>query len=106
MNIQKMMKQAQDMQKKITDVQLKLEASEIDGSAGGGAVTVRLSGKNNLLKVTIDPSLMNPDEKDVLEDLLVAAHADARKKIDDQFNSQMGVLTSGLNLPPGFKLPF
>lgn len=106
MNIQKMMKQAQDMQRKIAEMQTKLEASEIEGTSGGGAVKVRLSGKNNLLGVSIDPTLLKAEEKEMVEDLLVAAHADARKKIDEQFNTQMDSVTSGLSLPPGFKLPF
>ncbi len=106
MNLQKMMQQAQAMQQKMQEMQLKLEASETDGSAGGGAVKVRLNGKNQMLKIDIDPSLLKPEEKEMLEDLIVAAHSDARKKIDDNFSGQMSQATSGLNLPPGFKLPF
>lgn len=106
MNLQKMMQQAQQMQEKMQTLQLKLEASEVEGAAGGGAVKVRLTGKNQLLKVEIDAGLLKPEEKEVLEDLIVAAHSDARKKIDDNFNEQMKQATSGLNLPPGLKLPF
>ena len=106
MNIQKMMKQAQEMQQKMQDMQAKLEAEEMDGSAGGGMVKIRINGKNMMLKVQIDESLMKPDEKEVLEDLLVAAYNDARGKVDAAFSDNMSSMTSGLNLPPGFKLPF
>jgi nucleoid-associated protein EbfC len=106
MNIQKMMKQAQEMQQKMAEMQARLEAEESDGSAGGGLVKVRINGKNMMLKVSIDDSLMKPDEREVLEDLLIAAYNDARAKVDSNFNDQMSKMTSGLNLPPGFKLPF
>ena len=106
MNLQKMMKQAQDMQQKMADMQAKLETEESDGTSGGGMVKIRINGKNMMLKVSIDESLMKPEEKEVLEDLLVAAYNDARSKVDANFNDQMGLMTSGLNLPPGFKLPF
>lgn len=106
MNLQKMMQQAQQVQKKIAEMQSKLEQAEMEGTAGGGLVTVRVNGKHQMLKVTIDPSLMKPEEKEMLEDLLVAAHNDARTKMDSEFSDQMGSLTGGLDLPPGFKLPF
>lgn len=106
MNIQKMMKQAQEMQEKMQSMQQKLEAEEVDGSAGGGMVKIRINGKNMMLKVSIDDSLMKIEEKEVLEDLLVAAYNDARGKVDSAFNTQMSQMTSGLSLPPGFKLPF
>jgi DNA-binding YbaB/EbfC family protein len=106
MNIQKMMKQAQEMQTKIQDLQAKLDEAEMDGAAGGGLVKVRLSGKNRALKVSIDPSLLKADEKETLEDLLIVAINDARAKLDEQAGAQMSALSSGLNLPPGLKLPF
>jgi len=106
MNLQKMMQQAQQMQQKIQELQSKLETVEMDGAAGGGAVKVRLSGKNRALKVEIDSSLLKADEKETLEDLLVVAWNDARAKLDEQAGEQMNVLSSGLNLPPGLKLPF
>ncbi len=106
MNLHKMMKQAQEMQSKIADMQAKIDAMEMDGAAGGGAVKVRLSGKNRALKVEIDPSLLAPSEKETLEDLLIVAWNDARAKLDDASGSQMNALSSGLNLPPGMKLPF
>jgi len=106
MNLQKVMKQAQDMQTKMAEMQARLELEEVDGLAGGGLVRVRINGKNMMLKVSIDDSLMKVEEKEMLEDLLVAAYNDARGKIDSTTTDQMSKLTSGLNLPPGFKLPF
>ncbi len=106
MNLQKMMKQAQEMQSKIADMQAKLEAQENEGASGGGMVRVKINGKNVMLKVSIDDSLMKPEEKEVLEDLLVAAYNDARGKADAATSDKMSQMTSGLGLPPGFKLPF
>lgn len=106
MNLQKMMKQAQEMQSKITQMQAQLETEESEGSSGGGMVKVRINGKNRMLKVAIDESLMAPSEKEVLEDLLVAAYNDARDKIDASTAEKMSQVTSGLSLPSGFKLPF
>lgn len=101
-----MMKQAQEMQKKLADMQANLEAQEVDGSAGGGAVTLRINGKKQLLKVNIDESLLNVSEKEVLEDLLIAAFNDANGKVDTMTSDQMSKATSGMGLPPGMKLPF
>lgn len=106
MNLQKMMKQAQEMQTKMQQLQARLESEESEGSSGGGLVKIRINGKNMMLKVNIDESLMKPEEKEVLEDLLVAAYNDARGKVDASFNEQMGALAGSLNLPPGMKLPF
>ncbi len=106
MNIQKMMKQAQEMQAKITALQTKIEAEEMNGSAGGGMVSVRINGKHSLLKVNIDDSLMKVEEKEMLEDLIVAAFNDAKEKMDSSTATQMNAITSGLNLPAGMKLPF
>lgn len=106
MNLQKMMKQAQEMQSKLAEMQSRLEGEETEGSSGGGMVKVRINGKSQLLAVTIDPSLLKADEKEVLEDLIVAAFTDAKTKSDNTFSEQMGQLANGLNLPPGFKLPF
>jgi DNA-binding YbaB/EbfC family protein len=106
MNIQKMMKQAQEVQNKITALQSKIEAEEMDGSAGGGMVSLRINGKHDLLKVTIDTSLLKVEEKEMLEDLIVAAFNDAKTKMDNSTSSQMSAITSGLNLPAGMKLPF
>ncbi len=106
MNLQKMMKQAQEVQNKITTLQAKVEAEETDGSAGGGAVTLRINGKHELLKVNIDTSLLKAEEKEILEDLIVAAFRDAKNKIDESSSSQMKAFTGSLNLPAGMKLPF
>lgn len=106
MNLQKMMKQAQEMQSKLAEAQAKVEATEMDGTAGGGAVSVRMNGKHQLLKVSIDTSLLKPEEKEMLEDLIIAAHNDAKNKLDESSSAQMKSVTSGINLPPGMKLPF
>jgi nucleoid-associated protein EbfC len=106
MNLQKMMQQAQQMQQKIADMQAKMDMQEMEGKAGGGMVAVKINGKHRMLKVSIDQSLLKPDEKEVLEDLIVAAYNDAKGKLDTTFSDQMGALTGGLDLPPGFKLPF
>jgi len=106
MNIQKMMKQAQQMQQKITDLQTELEQREVEGMAGGGMVKLTLSGKNTLLKLSLDDSLLDKDEKEMLEDLIIAAHNDAKKKVEDMFADEMGKVTSGMGLPAGMKLPF
>ena len=106
MNIQKMMKQAQEMQQKISTLQAKLEEEESEGSSGGGMVVVRMNGKGLMKKITLDAKLMDPSEKEMLEDLIVAAHNDAKSKIEAHVNEQMGKIAGGLNLPPGMKLPF
>jgi len=106
MNLQKMMKQAQEMQNKVAELQAKVEAMEMDGTAGGGAVSLRLNGKNQMLKIDIDASLLKPEEKEMLEDLIIAAYRDARDKIDSTTSGEMAKLSGGLNLPPGMKLPF
>lgn len=106
MNIQKMLKQAQQMQQKLTDVQAELEARETAGSAGGGAVKLTLNGKSQLLRIELDADLLKPEEKEVLEDLILAAFNDAKSKVDSTFNDEMGKLTGGLQMPPGMKLPF
>jgi len=101
-----MMKKATELQSKMQAMQAELEAVEVEGMAGGGVVKVTLSGKGDLKGVSIDDSLMKPDEKEILEDLLVTAHADARKKSESVMAEKMKGLTGGLPLPPGMKLPF
>lgn len=103
-DIMGLMKQAQAMQQKLQDAQAELENVEVEGTAGGGAVTVKVSGKGELKAINIDPSLMNPDEKEILEDLIVAAMSDARGKADRAAQERMAELTKGLPLPPGMKL--
>lgn len=105
-NLGQMMKQVQDMQARMTDMQAKLDDLEVTGAAGGGMVQATLTGKGVAKAVKIDSSLMNPSETEVLEDLLVAAFNDAKKKVDDYSQSEMAKLTGGLPLPPGLKLPF
>ncbi len=105
-NLGNMLKQAQQMQSRMQEMQAKLEAMEVDGSAGAGMVRIRLSGKNDLRRVSIDPALMVADEREVLEDLLVAAHADAKQKVEAAMAEEMQKATAGINLPPGMKLPF
>jgi DNA-binding YbaB/EbfC family protein len=109
-NLGNMLKQAQQMQTRMAEMQAKLEAAVVEGQAGGGMVKISLSGKGDLKRVTIDPSLMTADDREVLEDLLIAAHADARTKVEATMAEEMQKATAGLNLPAGlpggFKLPF
>jgi DNA-binding YbaB/EbfC family protein len=105
-NLSQMLKQAQEMQSKMAEMQSALEQIEVTGQAGGGLVAVTISGKGEVRKVKIDPSLATPAEIEVLEDLIVAAAKDAKTKADAQMAEQMSKLTGGLQLPPGFKLPF
>jgi nucleoid-associated protein EbfC len=99
-----MMKQAQQLQSKMEALQSELDTIEVEGRSGGGLVSVRLTAKGALKGVTIDPSLMKPDEIEILEDLLVAAHADARGKAEATMSEKMKELTGGLPIPPGLKL--
>ena len=103
-DISQIMRQAQAMQAKINDAQKKLEAMEVEGSASGGMVRLRISGKNALLSLSIDPSVAGDTE--ILEDLIKIAHDDARKKLDDAQNEEMKGLGGGMGLLPGFKMPF
>ena len=108
-NLGNMLKQAQQMQSRMAEMQAKLEAMEVEGASGGGMVKVLLSGKGDLRRVAIDVSLMAADEKEVLEDLLVAAHADAKQKVEATMAEEMQKATAGLNIPGGLgglKLPF
>ncbi len=106
MNIQKMMKQAQEMQAKLGSLQAEMEAREFEGSSASGAVKIVLTGKGHMVKINLDPSLLNADEKDMLEDLIIAAHRDAKDKADGALADAMGALTGGMGLPAGLKLPF
>ncbi len=105
-NLGQMMKQAQEMQAKMAEMQERLAAVEVTGASGGGMIQVTLNGKGEMRKVAIDPALMDPNEVAVLEDLIVAATNDAKAKVEAQIAQRMSELTGGLNLPPGFKLPF
>jgi DNA-binding YbaB/EbfC family protein len=99
-----MMKQASQLQAKMQELQAELETVTVEGSAGAGAVTVTLNAKGDMKGVRIDASLMKPEEAEILEDLLVTAHADARRKAEAEMQERMKALTGGLPLPPGLKL--
>jgi len=99
-----MMKQAAQLQSKMQEMQAELDHIEVEGAAGGGMVTVRMTAKGEIKSVKIDDSLIKPEEKEILEDLLVAAHADARRKAEEVLQEKMKTLTGGLPLPPGLKL--
>lgn len=105
-NLGQMMKQAQELQEKMQAMQARLEEMEVAGQAGAGLVTVTLNGKGQMRAVSIDHSLLQPDEAQVLEDLILAAHNDAKSRVESQMQDEMSKLTGGLPLPPGFKLPF
>ena len=105
-SIASLMKQASEMQKKMAEMQGLLEALTVEGVAGAGMVRVTLSGKGELKSVVIDPKLADPAEMEMLQDLLIAAHADAKRKSEAVSQEEMQKLTGGLNLPPGLKLPF
>jgi DNA-binding YbaB/EbfC family protein len=99
-----MMKQAAQLQAKMKALQAELDTIEVEGVAGGGLVGVTLTAKGDMKGVRIDPSLMKVEEKEILEDLLVAAHADAKKKSESVMQEKMKQLTGGLPLPPGLNL--
>ena len=105
-NLSQMLKQAQEMQSKMAEMQTALADLEVMGQSGGGFVTVTVNGKGDVKRVKIDPKLADPNEIAVLEDLIVAAARDAKTKADAAVQEQMSKLTGGLQLPPGFKLPF
>jgi DNA-binding YbaB/EbfC family protein len=105
-NLGALMKQAQEMQEKMGEMQERLAGIEVEGSSGAGLVTVTLSGKSEMRGLKVDPSLMKPDEVEVLEDLIVAATNDARARLETRLQDEMSKVTGGLQLPPGFKLPF
>ena len=104
-NLGQMMKQAQEMQAKMAELQEQLARTEVTGAAGGGMVQVTLNGKGEMRAVTIDPALVDPGEVGVLEDLIVAATNDAKAKAEAKVAEKMRELTGGLDLPPGFSLP-
>ncbi len=106
MNIMAMMKQAQTVQAKMQDAQARIAQMEFVGQSGGGAVQITLSGKNEARKVQLDASVVNAAEKDMLEDLILAAINDARSKSEAATASEMKAAMGGLNLPPGLNLPF
>jgi nucleoid-associated protein EbfC len=103
-NFAQMMKQAQELQGRMAEMQAEMERTSCEGRAGGGLVVVTLSGKGDMVGVKIDPSLLKPEEAEILEDLLVAAHNDAKAKVEEAMKEKMKSLTGGLPLPPGLKL--
>lgn len=105
-DISQIMRQAQAMQAKIAEAQKKLEAMEVEGAAGGGLVKLRMTGKNALVSIQIDPSLLKPEEAEIVEDLFKAAHEDARRKLDEAQQDEFKNAASGMGVLPGFKLPF
>lgn len=106
MKIGNMLKQAQELQAKMAEMQRQMEEIEVEGVSGGGMVHVTLTGKSLLKSVKIDPDLAKPDETEMLEDLIVAAYNDAKAKLDARMAEEMTKLTGGIDLPPGMKLPF
>jgi nucleoid-associated protein EbfC len=105
-DIMGMMKKAQAMQAKLQDVQDELGKLDVEGQSGGGLVRVALSAKGEMRSVRIDASLLTPADREMVEDLIVAAHSDAKKKADALAADKMREVTAGLPLPPGMKLPF
>ncbi|MAU96997.1 MAG: YbaB/EbfC family nucleoid-associated protein [Fulvimarina sp.] len=105
-DLMNMMKQAKAMQEKMAELQEDVKAVEVSGQSGGGLVTVTLRGTGEMAGLVVDPSLMKEDEKDILEDLIVAAHADAHAKLQLAIQEKTEQMTSGLNLPAGMKFPF
>lgn len=105
-NLSGLMKQASEMQAKMQELQARIEAAVVEGQSGAGMVHISLTGKGELKSVTIDPKLADPSEIEMLQDLILAAHADAKRKADAMMQEEMARMTGGLQLPPGMKLPF
>lgn len=105
-NLGAMMKQAQQMQSRMTELQEEIEHFESEGQSGGGMITVRMNGKFDIQGISIDPSMIDPEDPELLADLITAAFNDAKTKIDTFKQEKVQEMTGGLPLPPGFKLPF
>jgi nucleoid-associated protein EbfC len=105
-NLGDMMKQVQAMQSRMADMQAKLEQATVTGQSGGGMVKVTLNGKGAMTGVVIDAALLKPEDKEIVEDLVLAAHGDAKNKVEAMMAEEMKSVTGGLPLPPGMKLPF
>ena len=103
-NFTDLMKQAAELKSKMEAMQAELDRLAVEGAAGGGLVSVTLSGKGDMRNARIDESLLKADQKEIVEDLLVAAHADAKRKLEAMLAERMQALTGGLPLPPGLKL--
>lgn len=105
-NLGNMMKQAQQMQQRMQDMQKQLAETEMTGAAGGGMVTVTVAGSGELRKIKIEKSVVDPDDVEMLEDLIVAACNDAKTKLDAHVQAETAKIMGGMQLPPGMKLPF
>ena len=105
-NLGQMMKQAQEMQARMQEMQAQLELVEITGTSGGDMVRATVNGKGEMRGLSVDPGLIVPDDKEVMEDLIVAAFNDARKKLDAHVQEETSKIMGGMQLPPGMKLPF
>lgn len=105
-NLNQMLKQAQQLQAQMGEMQKRMEEVEVNGSSAGGMVQITVNGKGDLKRIKIDSSLVDPKEVEILEDLIVAAFQDARTKAESQTQEEMTKLTGGLNLPGGMKFPF
>lgn len=104
-NMNQLFKQAQQMQQKMQEIQEKSESITQDGSAGGGMVVATVNGKGQLLRINIDPSIVNKEDIEMLEDLIIASFNDAKSKVDENMSKEMASVTGGINIP-GFKMPF
>jgi DNA-binding YbaB/EbfC family protein len=104
MDMKSLMRQAQEMQKKMQKIQEEVAATDFEGSSGGGMVKALVSGSGMAKKIVIDPSLINLEEKEILEDLIIAAFNDAKKKADEGSSNALKSATAGIPLPAGFKL--
>ncbi len=101
-----LMKKAQEMQVRMEELQAELEQTLVEGQAGGGLVKVTLTAKGQMKSVSLDPTILKPDDREIVEDLVVTAHQDARKKAERLMEEKMKAVTAGLPIPPGMKLPF
>jgi nucleoid-associated protein EbfC len=104
-SLDELMKAARNVQEQMARAQEQLDHIEVEGASGGGMVKVRATARGAVRGVTIDPGLLNADSREMLEDLIVAAFNDAKAKADQAGSAEMGKLTAGMQLPPGFKLP-
>ena len=105
-NLAGLMKQASEMQSKMQDMQTRLESLELTGEAGAGLVKITMNGKSELRAIKLDPKIIDPADTEMLQDLILAAHRDAKAKIEAAAADEMQKVTGGLQLPPGMKLPF
>jgi hypothetical protein len=103
-NLMDMMKQAKQLQEKMQEMQASVEAMTVTGTSGAGLVSLTMNGKGALNAIRIDPSLLKDSEREILEDLILAAHADAKAKLESELQGKMQELTGGMQMPPGLKL--